>query len=57
MVEDEYSTGVDGLGAALGREGIASGYGEEKRGLVRRSGATKHSPNRRNQLKLMFLGG
>ena len=38
MVEDEDFAGVDGLDAILEREGHASGYGEEKRGLARCSG-------------------
>lgn len=49
-VEDVDSVGVDGLDGTLGREGITSGCGEEVRGLARRSGATKHPPNRRDQV-------
>lgn len=48
---DEHSAGVDGLDVVLEREGIALEYGEEKRGLARRSGATKHPPKRRNRFK------
>ena len=56
-VEDEYSVGVDGLNAALEREGIASGCeggkgGGGGRGLVQRSEATRHCPNQCGELKL-----
>ena len=43
-VEDEHSDDINGLDAVLEREGIASGCREEKRGLVWRSEATRHSP-------------
>ena len=54
MVDDEYSPGVDGLDAVLGREGIAWGcrgmQGEER--LLRRSEATNHPPTWRERFRL-----